>query len=126
MQLQAFIYFWFCRFAVIFSHKLEMMVSVSGFPTLLIENIFSLSIAWTLSAVFREWHFASQTVDHGIPTETCHLCDKEGLRYDFEIRNDQIGYCLDVGSDCILKFEVLLRRSWGLLEPMGIGNSIRT
>lgn len=91
---------------------------MDSFPRRVAENILPLSVAGTLPAAFREWHFTGQTVDHEIPEETCRLCDKERLRYHFEIRNDQTGYRLDVGSECILKFQVAI--------STGAANSDRT
>jgi hypothetical protein len=70
------------------------------------ENILPLSVAGALPAAFREWHFTGATVDHEVAEETCRLCGQEGLRYHFEIRNDHTRHRLDVGSECILKFQV--------------------
>jgi len=94
-----------------------MMSSMDSFPKRVAENILPLSVARTLPAAFREWHFTGQAVDHEIPEETCRLCDKEGLRYHFEIRNDQTGHRLDVGSECILKFQVAVFDEGRELEP---------
>lgn len=82
------------------------VTDMHSFPRRVAENILPKSIAGTLPAAFREWYFTGETVDHEIPDETCNLCDKEGLRYHFEIRNRQTGHRLDVGSECILKFQV--------------------
>lgn len=49
--------------------------------------------------------------------ETCRLCDKEGLPYHFEVRNDQTGYRLNVGSECILKFQVAVFEEGRELRP---------
>lgn len=81
------------------------------------ENILPLSAAGTLSDAFKEWHFSGETVDHEMPNETCQLCDKEGLRYHFEIRNDHTGHRLDVGSECILKFQVAVFEQGLELSP---------
>ncbi len=45
-------------------------------------------------------------MDHEEPCETCELCGQEGLRYHFEIQNDLTGHALEVGSHCILQFDV--------------------
>jgi hypothetical protein len=87
---------------------LEVYSTIDGFPRRVVENILPLSVAGTLPAAFREWHFTGETIDHGVAEETCHLCGKEGLRYHFEIHNDQTGHRLDVGSECILKFQVAI------------------
>ncbi len=81
---------------------------MQGFPKRVAENILPLSVAGTLPAAFREWYFTGQTVDHELPHETCRLCDQEGLRYHFKIQNSQTGNQLDVGSECILKFQVAI------------------
>lgn len=79
---------------------------MQSFPKRVAENILPLSLAATLPAAFREWHFTGKTVDHEVPHETCRLCDQDGLRYHFEIQNSVTGNRLDVGSECILKFQV--------------------
>ena len=81
------------------------------------ENILPLSAAGTLSGAFKERHFTGETVDHEMPNETCQLCDKEGLRYHFQIRNDHTGHRLDVGSECILKFQVAVFEQGLELSP---------
>lgn len=91
---------------VVFPHRLKEILSMNIFPRRVADNILPLSVACTLPAAFQEWHFTGKTVDHESDVETCHLCDKKGLRYHFEIKNDQTGHCLDVGSECILKFQV--------------------
>lgn len=81
------------------------------------ENILPRSLATTLPAAFREWHFTGDTVDHEVPEEVCQLCEQQGLRYHFEIRNDRTGHRLDVGSDCILKFQVAVFENGRELSP---------
>jgi hypothetical protein len=70
------------------------------------NNILPLSVANTLPAAFTEWRFTGETEDYGSPLEVCRLCEKDGLRYHFEIQNDFTQETLLVGSHCILKFEV--------------------
>ena len=69
-------------------------------------NILPKSVAKTLPAAFREWHWTGNTEDHGYPTETCELCEQESLRYHFEIKNEITEEVLQVGSQCILRFDV--------------------
>ena len=45
-------------------------------------------------------------MDYGSPCEVCELCGKDQLRYHFEIHNDYTKNTLDVGSHCILRFEL--------------------
>jgi hypothetical protein len=68
------------------------------------QNILPRSVGDTLPEAFEEWSFIDHTIDHETPDETCQLCDKEGLRYHFEIQNVLTGESLMVGSHCILQF----------------------
>jgi hypothetical protein len=90
---------------------------MQSYPNRVRERILPLSLAGTLPAAFKEWRFTGQTTDHEAPNETCELCGQEGLRYHFEISNDRTGRKLDVGSDCILKFEVAVFDQGRELSP---------
>lgn len=68
------------------------------------ENLLPKSVNGTLPKAFEEWYFTHNTIDHEIPTEDCGLCDKEELRYHFEIANSYTLHTLWVGSSCIVKF----------------------
>jgi hypothetical protein len=68
------------------------------------QNILPLSVGDTLPQAFEEWSFIDHTIDHETPDEKCQLCDKDGLRYHFEIQNVLTGASLMVGSHCILQF----------------------
>ena len=81
------------------------------------ESILPLSVADTLPKAFEEWHFTENTADHEEPCETCKLCGKEGLRYHFEIANTYTGHTLQVGSHCILKFNVAVYEGGRKLSP---------
>ena len=70
------------------------------------DSILPLSVADTLPKAFEEWRFTGHTCDHEEPVEICRLCGQEGLRYHFEIQNDSTHRTLDVGSHCILQFNV--------------------
>lgn len=87
------------------------------YPRRVAESILPLSVAGSLPEAFREWHFTGATVDHEVPEETCRLCGQERLRYHFEIQNDLTGHRLDVGSECILKFEVAVFEQGRELRP---------
>jgi hypothetical protein len=54
----------------------------------------------------KEWLFTETVVDHEKPVATCELCSKEGLRYQFEIRNQHNQNLLLVGSECIQRFGI--------------------
>lgn len=68
------------------------------------RNILPLSVCDTLPQAFEEWSLTDQTIDHGRPDEKCRLCDKDGVRYHFLVRNELTGESLMVGSHCILQF----------------------
>ena len=68
--------------------------------------ILPLSVADSLPEAFEEWLFTGQTEDFLKPSEVCELCGQEGLRYHFEIRNELTNYFLNVGSHCILRFDL--------------------
>jgi hypothetical protein len=77
-----------------------------SYPQRVRERILPLSLASTLPKAFREWKFTGSTEDYEQPIEICQLCGQDGLRYHFEIANELFGSRLDVGSECILKFQV--------------------
>ena len=68
--------------------------------------ILPLSVGDTLPKAFDEWCFTGATEDHEEPTEECQLCGQDGLRYHFEIKNRYTRHVLQVGSHCILQFNV--------------------
>jgi hypothetical protein len=70
------------------------------------DAILPLSIGDTLPKAFEEWYFTGNTEDHEEPHEHCELCSQEGLRYHFEIQNKFTNHTLQVGSHCILQFNV--------------------
>jgi len=70
------------------------------------DNILPLSISGDLSEAFKEWFFTENTEDHEDIIENCQLCNQEQLRYHFEIKNEHTEEILQVGSSCILKFDV--------------------
>lgn len=87
------------------------------YPQRVRDSILPLSVADTLPQAFEEWRFTGLTNDHEEPHETCQLCGQEGLRYHFEIRNDYTRHTLDVGSHCILQFNVAVYEDGRRLTP---------
>jgi len=80
---------------------------MSGFYTTIVcRNILPLSVSQFLPEAFKECYFTGYTYDYGKPVETCQLCEKEELRYHFQIMNSLTEKALMVGSQCILKFDV--------------------
>lgn len=90
-----------------------------GYTQRVRESILPLSVSDNLPRAFAEWRFTGQTHDHERPIETCHLCGQEGLRYHFEIRNDYTHRSLEVGSHCILQFNVAVYENGQRLTPAG-------
>lgn len=60
----------------------------------------------------KEWFYTGETIDYHEPTETCELCEKDELRYHFEIKNELKNHLL-VGSKCIEKFDITVIDSEG-------------
>lgn len=55
----------------------------------------------------KEWFYTGEIIDHETPIETCELCEKDELRYQFEIKNN-LNNKLWVGSKCIEKFDITI------------------
>ncbi len=92
----------------------------TDYPRRVRENILPLSLENNLPKAFREWYFTEEIFDHVQPTEICQLCDKEELRYHFQIKNENNGNMLWVGSKCILKFGLSVYDNEGdLLDEQG-------
>lgn len=81
------------------------------------DSILPLSVTDTLPKAFEEWRFTGHTEDHEEPCETCHLCGQEGLRYHFGIYNNFTGHTLQVGSHCILQFNLAVYEGRRKLTP---------
>ena len=83
------------------------------------QNILPLSVGSTLPEAFEEWSFTDVTEDHESAEEVCQLCDKEGLRYHFLIKNVLTGAHLWVGSHCILQFDLSVYSIYALSRNRG-------
>lgn len=81
------------------------------------DSLLPLSVERTLPNAFEEWSFTGEVDDHEQATETCELCTKEDLRYQFRIRNALTGHALWVGSNCILRFGISVFENGIALEP---------
>lgn len=53
-----------------------------------------------------EWVYGRECVDYGLAEETCELCLQRGLRYHFQIGNGETGEKLQVGSECVTRFDL--------------------
>ncbi len=60
----------------------------------------------------KEWFFTGEIIDHEVPIEVCNLCEKDQLRYHYEIGNG-INSKLWVGSKCIGKFDITVTDEQG-------------
>lgn len=60
----------------------------------------------------KEWFFTGEILDHEQPIETCELCEKDEVRYQFEIANN-LNNKLLVGSKCIEKFDITIIDEFG-------------
>jgi hypothetical protein len=69
-------------------------------------NLIPLSISNTLREATKEWAFTGVTEEHHEVDAVCELCEKKGLRYHYQIGNDQTHQEIMVGSRCILRFEI--------------------
>lgn len=63
-------------------------------------------VKYPLSAMLEEWFYDGRMIDLGSPCETCELCGKEGLKYQFGITNSFTDEGLYVGSECIKTFNL--------------------
>jgi hypothetical protein len=55
----------------------------------------------------KEWFYTGEIFDNHLANQICELCEKDKLRYHFEIRNQRDNYLL-VGSNCIEKFDIVI------------------
>jgi len=92
-------------------------MATHNYPQRVRQNILPLSIADKLPDAFKEWFFTEKTHDNETPDEECELCDKEEIRYQFQICNKHTGKELWVGSKCILKFGLSVFDDGKLLNP---------
>jgi hypothetical protein len=92
-------------------------VKIQTYPQRVRDRILPLSIADTLPKAFEEWRFTGEMHDHEEANETCELCGQDGLRYHFEIQNDFTHHTLQVGSHCILQFQLGVYENGYRLSP---------
>jgi hypothetical protein len=55
----------------------------------------------------KEWFYTDELIEYEEPEEICELCEKDGLKYHFKIKNE-LGNTLWVGSKCIEKFGITI------------------
>ncbi len=72
-------------------------------------NLLPLSREQTdLKRALEEWEHTGKVIDHGAAVENCQLCDRQQLRYHFEIFNRFTSKTKMVGSSCIKKFDIIV------------------
>src|SRR5258708_16876087 len=60
---------------------------MQSYPQRVRDNILPLSVGSTLPEAFEEWLFTDEVIDHDHKDEICELCEQDGLRYHFRIKN---------------------------------------
>lgn len=72
------------------------------------KNLLPLSVEKENFAVaIKEWFYTDELMEYEEADEICELCEKDGLRYHFQIKNE-IGNTLWIGSKCIEKFGITI------------------
>ncbi|MGG4107984.1 hypothetical protein AAXB25_29255 [Paenibacillus lautus] len=70
-------------------------------------NIFPVSFEQSdVRKALNEWVYQGNMYDVEIAEETCELCDQPHIRYQFEIFNIMTGNILQIGSECIKRFNI--------------------
>jgi len=72
------------------------------------RNLLPRSAAKTLHEAIPEWDFLNRVQDYGDLRVTCELCEQEDLRWHYEISNHLTHYILQIGSRCIIRFNVAI------------------
>src|SRR5256885_16481489 len=90
---------------------------MQSYPQRVRDNILPLSVGSTLPEAFEEWLFTDEVIDHDHKDEICELCEQDGLRYHFRIKNQLTHHHLWVGSHCILRFNVSVFEQGRRLSP---------
>lgn len=73
-----------------------------------IQNLLPRSRSKSFKAALKEWFATGEYDEYPSATETCELCGKENLKYHYEIKNQHTEETLNIGSSCILKFEIMI------------------
>ncbi len=59
-----------------------------------------------VAEALKEWEYRGDRSDVEDAVETCQLCDHYPIRYQFQIVNRFTKHRLDIGSECITRFDV--------------------
>lgn len=70
------------------------------------ETLLPLSHSKDLKTAFLEWQYSGESNDRGELDGTCGICSTR-IRYEFNIHNAITRHPLLVGSECVLKFDVV-------------------
>lgn len=54
----------------------------------------------------QEWFYYDNFNDLEYASEDCELCGYEGIRYQFEIQNEETKSTLLIGSECVKRFQI--------------------
>ncbi len=88
-------------------------VRKSGWKTNSERNLLPLSESTVFVEALKEWSYTGDMEDYDEPVECCELCEKEELRYHFNIENTLNGNRLWVGSQCIDRFKISALDEYG-------------
>ncbi|MCY1003962.1 hypothetical protein OWM54_43140 [Myxococcus sp. MISCRS1] len=69
-----------------------------------------------VTEALREWEYRGDGNDVQDAVETCQLCDHYPIRYQFEIVNRFTTHQLQIGSECITRFDVAVIDEDGLRQ----------
>lgn len=59
-----------------------------------------------IKKALAEWYYTGETYDLEFPSEDCELCGHSEIRYQFTIRNSKTAGELQIGSECITRFDI--------------------
>jgi hypothetical protein len=71
------------------------------------KSIFPRSVeTQDIRKALAEWFYTGETYDLEFPSEDCELCGHPEIRYQFTICNRHTANELQIGSECITRFEI--------------------
>lgn len=69
-----------------------------------------------VTEALKEWEYRGDKSDVEDAVETCQLCDHYPIRYQFKIVNRFTTHRLDIGSECITRFDVAVIDDEGMQQ----------
>jgi hypothetical protein len=77
-----------------------------------------------VAEALKEWEYRGDRSDVEDAVETCQLCDHYPIRYQFEIVNRFTKHRLDIGSECITRFDVAVIDEEGVQQRGAVAAKI--